>query len=423
MADQPTDYGAILQAAVNHLIKSPEWLTNGAKIYSPKYGIGKVTAVLGKRLIVDFIENPAPVHFSDWQIAIERKEINHINSANVNTNKLKLTQKSRINLEEIKAILKPVFRAIAQELIDKLIAIDSTPSIPGKLYPLPTDLPITLQNALAQQNITELYEHQIEALSALRKGLDISLFTPTASGKTLCYNLAILESCLQQSQTTALYIFPLKALALDQMQKLEKLVSYFPINFVKIGLITGDTSTEKRKQLFIPNPPNILGVSPDLLHYQLYKIRSKDGEGWRIFFQNLPYVVIDESHTYIGAFGAHFANLMRRLRIAVARVGGSSEKLQFIFSSATIGNPGEMAIGFSDVATARLRQRAHNPERLHLISKSGADTAGRTILCLQPSETANPDACEIIMSWLHHDLTGIVFCNSRSAVKKTDRNN
>ncbi len=207
-----------------------------------------------------------------------------------------------------------------------------------------------------------------------------------------------------------MYIFPLKALALDQMQKLEKIVSYFPKKSVKIGLITGDISQEKRINLFIPNPPNILGMSPDLLHYQLYKIRSRNGEGWRQFLRNLRYIVIDESHTYIGAFGAHFANLMRRLKIAIDRVGGNSEKLQFIFSSATIGNPAEMAMRFSD--------RTNQPERLHLISKSGADHPGRTILCLQPSDIANRDACQIILSWLRHDLSGIVFCNSRTAVKK-----
>ena len=338
MTDKPTDYAGIIQAG-NQLPSPPEWLKIGAKIYSPEYGIGEITAVLGKRLIVDFLESHKPIHFNDWQIAINEQKILPRDIANFNNTKFKTPQKSNINSAEIEAISRPVFQKIAQEFIDNLIAIDNTPPTPGKLYPLPENLPIILKDALIKQNITELYEHQIESLTALRKGLDICIFTPTASGKTLCYNLAILESCLQQPQTTALYIFPLKALALDQIQKLEKMVSYFPKSSVKIGLITGDISSENRKKLFIPHSPNILGVSPDLLHYQLYKIRSKDGEGWRKFFQQLRYVVIDESHTYRGAFGAHFANLMRRLKMAVDRVGGSSEKLQFIFSSATIGNP------------------------------------------------------------------------------------
>lgn len=409
MNDKPTDYAAILKAG-NQVPSPPEWLEIGNQVYCPKYGIGQITAVLGKRLIVDFLENHEPVHFSDWQIAINEKQIEPRDITILNNEKLKPPEKSKINSAEIEAICRPVFKNIAKEFLSDLVAINNTPPTPGKLYPLPEDLPIPLKKSLIIQNIRELYKHQIESLTALRKGLDICIFTPTASGKTLCYNLAILESCLQQPKTTALYIFPLKALALDQMQKLKKMVSYFPKHSIKIGLITGDTSSADRKKIFIPNPPNILGVSPDLLHYQLYKIRSKDGEGWRKFFRELRYVVIDESHTYTGAFGAHFANLIRRLKMVVDRAGGNSEKLQFILSSATIGNPAEIAMRFSD--------RSHQPERLHLISKSGADSSGQTILFMEPSEFANPDACEIILSWLRHDLSGVVFSNSRSAVKK-----
>ncbi|ABG52744.1 DEAD/DEAH box helicase-like [Trichodesmium erythraeum IMS101] len=409
MTDQPKNSTDIIRAG-NQLPSPPEWLKIGAKVYSPEHGIGQITAVLGKRLIVDFLESHKPVHFLDWQIAIKKKEINPRDGKNFNHQKLQEAKKSKISSAEIEAIPRPVFQKIAQEFLDNLVAIDNTPPTPGKLYPLPEDLPITLKKTLIIHNIRQLYEHQIESLTALRKGLDLCIFTPTASGKTLCYNLAILESCLQQPETRALYIFPLKALALDQTQKLERMVSYFPKNSVKIGLITGDISSENRKKLFIPNPPNILGVSPDLLHYQLYKITSKDREKWRQFFQQLRYVVIDESHTYIGAFGAHFANLIRRLKMVVDIVGGSSEKLQFIFSSATIGNPAEMAMRFSD--------RSHQPERLHLISKSGADSSGKTILFLEPSQIANPDSCKIILSWLRYNLTGVVFSNSRSAVKK-----
>ncbi|MHC5748955.1 MAG: DEAD/DEAH box helicase, partial [Nostoc sp.] len=129
----------------------------------------------------------------------------------------------------------------------------------------------------------------------------------------MCYNLAILESCIKQPQTTALYIFPLKALALDQMRKLQSLVKAMPNTRLKLALMTGDTPATERQRFFIPNPPNILAVSPDLLHYYLYNVRRRDdAEGWRQFLRQLRYCVIDESHTYTGAFGAHFANLMRR---------------------------------------------------------------------------------------------------------------
>jgi DEAD/DEAH box helicase domain-containing protein len=123
----------------------------------------------------------------------------------------------------------------------------------------------------------------------------------------------------------------------------------------------------------------------------------------------LRWVVIDESHTYIGAFGAHFANLMRRLRLAVDTVGGNSNELQFICSSATIGNPQEMALRFSG--------RTGEPQKLHLIERSAAPSAGRTLLCLAPNHAANVEAAKIVISWLQHNLSGIVFCNSRAAVK------
>ncbi len=165
------------------------------------------------------------------------------------------------------------------------------------------DLPLPLRHALHTIGITSLYSHQVEALEYLRAGNDLSLVTPTASGKTLCYNLPILESCLNQPETTALYIFPLKALAFDQMGKLKQLIEAMPplSHQLKVGLMTGDTPKEERFRLFTPKPPNILAVSPDLLHYHLYHLRRRDdGEPWRQFLRQLRWVVIDEAHTYSG---------------------------------------------------------------------------------------------------------------------------
>nr|WP_248277511.1 DEAD/DEAH box helicase [Brasilonema sp. UFV-L1] len=278
------------------------------------------------------------------------------------------------------------------------------------IHPIPNDLPPALRLGLQNSGITSIFSHQLEALAKLRAGFDLSITTPTASGKTLCYNLPILESCIKQPQTTALYIFPLKALALDQMRKLLSLVKAIPNNRLKVALMTGDTPKEERQRLFIPSPPNILAVSPDLLHHYLYNVRRREeGEGWRQFLRQLRWVVIDESHTYVGAFGAHFANLMRRFRLAVDAVGGNSHSLQVICSSATIGNPQEMALRFSG--------RSNQHERLHLIARSGAPSAGRTLLSLAPSSAANVEACQIVIGWLQHNLSGIVFCNSRVAVK------
>lgn len=420
---KPTDYAAIIRAAAQGgERKHPEWLDPGQQLCSPKYGQGKVTAWLGNILIVKFPGYSIHVQYKNWQQSVERSEIAPLGAtatpeslseaSESATGEVQPASFSQVSAAEIAAIPQSKFRAVAQELASNLSAVRINPAASGSLYGIPKDLPSALQNALRRLKINELYSHQVEALTYLRKGSDLSIVTPTASGKTLCYNLAILEDCLNSPQTSALYIFPLKALAFDQFCKLQGIVGTFPQKQrVKVEQMTGDTPYNERLELFVPHPPNILAVNPDLLHHQLAKIpRVQQWEPWREFLRRLRWVVIDESHTYTGAFGAHFANLMRRLRRAVDSVGGNSSKLQFICSSATIGNPQDMAMRFSG--------RTSQPERLHLIESSGAGSAGRTVLCLAPSETADSDACKIVLSWLQQDLSGIVFCNSRKAVKK-----
>jgi DEAD/DEAH box helicase domain-containing protein len=419
----PTDYAALIRAVIpNSERKHPEWLDPGQQLFSPKYGQGTVISWVGNTLIVKFPGYSIPVPYKNWQQAVERGEIapgeasktpESLSEAEENgAGEVPSASFSQVSAAEIAAIPEPKFRAIALELASNLSAVRITPPASGSLSPIPQDLPSPLQNALRGLGIKELYSHQIEALDCLRKGRDLSIVTPTASGKTLCYNLAILEDCLKNPQTSALYIFPLKALAFDQFRKLQRIVGTFPQEQrVKVGQMTGDTPRDERLKLFVPRPPNILAVSPDLLHYQLSKIpRVSQWEPWRELLRRLRWVVIDESHSYTGAFGAHFTNLMRRLRRAVDSVGGNSSQLQFICSSATIGNPRDMAMRFSG--------RTSQPDQLHLIEGSGAGTAGKTVLCLAPSDTANSDACKIVLSWLQQDLSGIVFCNSREAVKK-----
>lgn len=417
---KPTDYAAIIRAAANGAPVPPEWLKPGQQICSPKYGQGKVISWLGNILLVKFPGYSIPTQFKDWQQAVETGEITPVNpSATPETlsaegsaaSNIQSASFSRVSETEILAIPQPKFRTIAQELASNLTAVRINPPATASLYAIPKDLPSVLQNSLLSLGIDGLYSHQVEALTYLRKGYDLSIVTPTASGKTLCYNLAILEGCLNNPETSALYIFPLKALAFDQFGKLQRIVEGFPVRqLVKVGQMTGDTPYNERLRLFIPHPPRILAVSPDLLHYQLEKIRrTAEWEPWREFLRRLRWVVIDESHSYVSSFGAHFTNLMRRLRRAVDSIGGNSNQLQFICSSATIGNPREMAMRFSG--------RTSQPDRLHLIERSGAGSAGKTVLCLTPSEAANPDACKIVLSWLQQDLSGIVFCNTRGAVK------
>ncbi len=406
------DYAAIIRAASTATPTPPDWLKPGKQIFSPNRGTGAIVSLLGKRLIVKFLGQSTPVQFSDWQQALQAGEIHPDASTTPETlSDERSTNLTRVSEKELLAIPHPQFRSLATDLADSLTTIRIVNPLNGERHPIPSSLPIGLQTALKRLGINGLYSHQLEALDNLRSGLDLSIVTPTASGKTLCYNLAIIENCLEVPDTSALYIFPLKALASDQLRKLQQLADALPPGQqLNVGQMTGDTPLNERHRLFIPHPPHILSVSPDLLHYQLEKVRRPEAwEPWREFLRGLRWVVIDESHTYIGAFGAHFANLMRRLRRAVDSVGGNSDRIQFICASATIGNPSQMALRFSG--------RTDQPERLHLIEHSGSGSAGRTILCLAPSPAANPDACKIILSWLQQDLSGIVFCNTRGAVK------
>ncbi|AFZ22044.1 DEAD/DEAH box helicase [Allocoleopsis franciscana] len=393
------DYTALLQATLGEIPTLPEWLAVGQSVYSLERGFGEVVGCLGRRLIIQFEKSSQPIFLPNWPLAVEQKHLIKASDA-----------PAPEPIPEIEQMGVPTFRKFATEVADSLVAVDVMPPAKGELHPLPTDLPDALLNALQHSGIQQIYSHQLEALMALRSGKDICLVTATSSGKTLSFSIPILESCLNNPNICVLMLYPLKALAVDQMEKLATLNAALPPEKrLKIGLITGDTPISERKQLFSDTPPQILGLSPDLLHYQLYSVRMADGEPFREFLRRLRYVVVDESHTYLGAFGAGVTNLFRRLRVAVDRVSGDSSLLQWVFASATIGNPNEMAL--------RLSGREATPERLVLIDKSGAASAGRTLLHLKPSNSANPDAAKIILSLLDKDLSGICFCNSRSAVK------
>src|SRR5205085_4786241 len=152
----------------------------------------------------------------------------------------------------------------------------------------------------------------------------------TASGKTLCYNIPVVDSVLQDSKARALYLFPTKALAQDQQGKLNDL-GFFPQ--IRFATYDGDTSQEDRR--YIKRGAHIVLSNPDMLHLGILPYHTS----WATFFTNLRFVVIDEIHSYRGVFGAHVAQVLRRLRRVCAQYGSAP---QFIASSATIANPGEL---------------------------------------------------------------------------------
>jgi DEAD/DEAH box helicase domain-containing protein len=190
-----------------------------------------------------------------------------------------------------------------------------------------------LAAAYNAKGIVQLYSHQAEVLERVRNGRNVVVVTPTASGKTLCYNLPVLNAVLENPDTRALYLFPTKALSQDQLEELHDLGRRLADQF---GVFTYDGDTPSDARRAIRQQGHIVITNPDMLHTGILPHHTK----WTRLFENLRYIVIDELHMYRGIFGSHLANVLRRLG-RIARFYGQSP--QFICSSATIANPEELA--------------------------------------------------------------------------------
>jgi DEAD/DEAH box helicase domain-containing protein len=235
------------------------------------------------------------------------------------------------------------------------------PPVPAAYAELPPGFSPRLRGALERRGIERLYVHQAEALEAVLGRKHIVVVTPTASGKTLCYNLPVLATLLEEPDARALYIFPTKALAQDQMDELHGLITELKAD-IKTFTYDGDTPSEARRK--VREAGHVVVTNPDMLHTGILPHHTK----WVKLFENLRYIVIDELHQYRGVFGSHFANVLRRLA-RICRFYGSSPL--FICSSATILNPGELA--------ERLLQKP-----VHLIERSGAPRGRKIIAVYNP---------------------------------------
>ncbi len=207
------------------------------------------------------------------------------------------------------------------------------PGHAGLYADFPLDLDSRLVNVLKSRGITRLYTHQREAWDAIKEGKNPVIVTPTASGKTLCYNLPVLSTIAAHPEARALYLFPTKALSQDQMDEVLSLIQAIGAD-IKAHTFDGDTPTDARKK--IRSAGHIVITNPDMLHAGILPHHTK----WIKLFENLKYVIIDEIHHYRGVFGSHLGNVIRRLK----RVCGFYQAHpQFIACSATIQNPGELA--------------------------------------------------------------------------------
>jgi DEAD/DEAH box helicase domain-containing protein len=280
-----------------------------------------------------------------------------------------------------------------------LTAVRHIPAREAKFAPMPEWIRGDLASVYAAKGVEKLYSHQAAALAAVQAGRNAVVVTPTASGKTLCYNLPVLNAVLENPDTRALYLFPTKALAQDQLSELHDLSARFEHRF---GVFTydGDTPSDARKA--IRERGHIVLSNPDMLHTGILPHHTR----WQRLFENLRYVVLDELHTYRGVFGSHLANVLRRLR-RIARFYGSNP--QFICSSATIANPGELA--------ARLAETEFD-----VIEENGASAGDKYFIFYNPPVVNRflgirrsyiNETSRVAQEFLKHNLQTLVFANSR----------
>ncbi|MGH9408019.1 MAG: DEAD/DEAH box helicase, partial [Vicinamibacterales bacterium] len=210
------------------------------------------------------------------------------------------------------------------------------PAVSAAYAPFPDDTDPRLRAALSARGIDQLYTHQAEAFAHVLGGRHVVTVTPTASGKTLCYNAPVLDAILKDPSTRALYLFPTKALAQDQLAELHALVELVEQGRPdegqpSIGVFTYDGDTPSDARRAIRGKAHVVLSNPDMLHSGILPHHPR----WAKLFENLRYVVIDELHAYRGVFGSHLTNVLRRLR-RICRHYGSDPT--FICSSATIAN-------------------------------------------------------------------------------------
>ena len=250
-----------------------------------------------------------------------------------------------------------------------------------------------LSSALASLEITKLYQHQVEGLTSFRTSENVVIATPTASGKSLVYNLALIELLNQETGGHGLYLFPLKALAQDQLQAFVALNQALPDELqLEAAVYDGDTPPSQRRRIK-GNLPHLIISNPDMLHLGFLPFHQQ----WEGFFRNLRLVVIDEVHTYRGIFGSHLVQILRRLQ-RVCQLYGSNPG--YILLSATIANARDFA--------ARLTGM-----KFRAVEQNGAPQAGRHFFFINPDSSATTVAGHLFIKALQSGLKTIAFTQAR----------
>ncbi len=291
------------------------------------------------------------------------------------------------------------------EFMEKVVAWEQFPQREASTAPIPPDIPPALVHALRTRGIDHLYTHQMDAITAVRSGEDVVVATATSSGKSLCYTIPVFSHLLAEPTARALYLFPTKALAHDQLAETQALIAAgdLPLNAHSYD---GDTPQSKRKQ--VRQSPGIIISNPDMLHTGILPYHP----GWRDLLGNLHYVVLDEIHTYRGVFGSHVSNVIRRLQ-RLCRFYGSDPL--FICCSATIANPQEHA-----------ERMVERPFVLVDEARNGAPSGEKQFVLYNPpiiDEELGLRASTVLaakdaaMTFLAKDVQTIVFARARQTVE------
>jgi DEAD/DEAH box helicase domain-containing protein len=308
-----------------------------------------------------------------------------------------LAVRASTTLETVQEALRAL---VARYRTDEVLtAVRHIPAREAQFRAMPAWVRPELAAAYHAKGIEKLYTHQAAAAELAYAGKNFVVVTPTASGKTLCYNLPVLNAVLENADTRALYLFPTKALAQDQLAELHDLAKRLDDCF---GVFTYDGDTPSDARRAIRERGHVILTNPDMLHTGILPHHTK----WTRVFENLRYIVLDELHTYRGVFGSHLANVLRRLA-RIAEFYGS--KPQFICCSATIANPGELA--------AQLIA-----EPVQVVEENGAPAAEKLFVFYNPPMVNRSlgirrsylnETTRVAKELLARKLQTIVFANSR----------
>ncbi len=287
---------------------------------------------------------------------------------------------------------------------EEVVYRTTEPARRSRVEPVPAELHPRVTSALAAKGIETLYTHQAQAWEAVRRGEDVIVTTGTASGKSLAYSLPILDAVARDRRARALYLAPTKALARDQARAFAS----YGIPELRVAVYDGDTALDQRSR--VRREANLILTNPDMLHVGILPRH----DAWADTLHNLEYVVLDEAHVYRGVFGAHVANVLRRLRRLAATYGAEP---RFVLASATIANPGDLARALTGRAAA-------------VIDTDSSPRAERDVVLWNPPlldptlgtrASALGEASRLLAALVASELRTICFTKSRKAAELVHR--